>query len=56
MKTDEAEIKAVMRAQRVRGAESRIEKQIAKWTAEGAWNGRIINQISVLNLEEREDL
>lgn len=25
-----------MRAQRVRKAENRIEKQIAKWTAEGA--------------------
>ena len=28
-----------MRAQRVRGAESRIEKQSAKWTAEGAGKG-----------------
>mgnify|MGYP006917892999 CR=1 FL=1 len=37
--TVEAEIKAVVRAQRVRGAESRVVKQAAKWTAEGAWNG-----------------
>ena len=29
-----------MRAQRVRGAESRIEKQSAKWTAEGAVKGK----------------
>lgn len=36
--TDEAEIKAEMRAQRVRDAESRIEMQTAKWTAEGAPN------------------
>ena len=28
-----------MRAQRVRGGESRIEMQIVKWTAEGMGNG-----------------
>ena len=28
-----------MRAQRVRAGESRIEKQFAKWTAEGAGKG-----------------
>ena len=32
--------KQQMRAQRVRGAESRIEMQAAKWTAEGAVKGR----------------
>ena len=37
--TDEAEIKAFMRPQRVREAESRMEMQFAKWTAEGAQNG-----------------
>lgn len=30
----------MMRAQRVRDAENRIELQIAKWTAEGAVKGR----------------
>ena len=29
-----------MRAQRVRGGESRIEMQTVKWTAEGMGNGR----------------
>lgn len=29
----------MMRAQRVREAESRIEMQVAKWTAEGAVKG-----------------
>ena len=29
-----------MRVQRVRGAESRIEKQSVKWTAEGAVKGK----------------
>ena len=29
----------MMRAQRVREGESRVEMQIAKWTAEGAVNG-----------------
>ena len=28
-----------MRAQRVRGGESRVEMQLAKWTAEGAVKG-----------------
>ena len=31
----------MMRAQRVREAESRIEMQVAKWTAEGAVKGFI---------------
>ena len=30
----------MMRAQRVREGESRVEMQIAKWTAEGAVKGR----------------
>ena len=30
----------MMRVQRVREAESRIEKQSAKWTAEGAVKGK----------------
>lgn len=38
--TVDAEIKAVVHAQRVREAESRIEMQAAKWTAEGAVKGR----------------
>lgn len=38
-KTVEAEIKTGMRAQRVREAESRIEKQSVKWTAEGTGKG-----------------
>ena len=29
-----------MRAQRVRGGESRIEMQTVKWTAEGMGNGK----------------
>ncbi|HIW83832.1 MAG TPA: hypothetical protein H9873_05875 [Candidatus Dorea gallistercoris] len=37
--TVEAEIKAVMRAQRVRAGESRVEMQSAKWTAEGTVKG-----------------
>ena len=39
-----------MRAQRVREAESRIEMQVAKWTAEGAVKGRktIIRRLSIL--------
>lgn len=28
-----------MRAQRVRGGESRVEMQVAKWTAEGTVKG-----------------
>ena len=40
IETDDAEIKAVMRAQRVREGESRAEMQSAKWTAEGAVKGR----------------
>ena len=39
LKTDEAEIKVIMRAQRVREGESRVEMQVAKWTAEGAVKG-----------------
>ncbi|MDO4522823.1 MAG: hypothetical protein Q4B57_06730 [Eubacteriales bacterium] len=35
-----------MRTQRVREGESRIEMQIAKWTAEGAVKGRI--RLSIL--------
>ena len=35
IETDEAEIKADMRLQRVRGAESRVEMQTDKWTIEG---------------------
>ncbi|MCI5525753.1 MAG: hypothetical protein MR381_06660 [Dorea sp.] len=34
-----------MRAQRVREGESRIEKQFAKWTAEGAGNS---DKLSIL--------
>ena len=37
--TDEAEVTAVMRAQRVREGESRVEMQIVKWAAEGAVKG-----------------
>ena len=37
-----------MRAQRVREAESRIEMQVAKWTAEGAAKSRIYFQPSTL--------
>ena len=37
--TDEAEVTAVMRAQRVREGESRMEMQAAKWAAEGAGKG-----------------
>ena len=33
--TDEAEIKAEMRPQRVRDAGNRMERQAAKWTADG---------------------
>jgi hypothetical protein len=29
----------MVRAQRVRGAENRVEKQITKWTAEGTVKG-----------------
>ena len=36
---DEAEIKAVMRAQRIREGESRVEMQSAKWAAEGTVKG-----------------
>ena len=31
----------MMRPQRVREGESRMEMQVAKWTAEGAVNGKI---------------
>lgn len=37
--TVEAEIKVVVHIQRVREAESRIETQSAKWTAEGTVKG-----------------
>ena len=37
--TVEAEIKTIMRAQRVREGESRVEMQIVKWTAEGTGKG-----------------
>ena len=45
--TVEAEIKAVMRPQRVRDGASRMEKQAAKWTAEGAVKGLVI-RLSIL--------
>ncbi len=35
-----------MRAQRVREAENRIERQVAKWTAEGAAKGRLSAEYS----------
>ena len=37
--TDEAEVTAVMRAQRVRDGESRAEMQVVKWAAEGTVKG-----------------
>ena len=39
-KTVEAGIKAIVRAQRARGGESRAGQQAAKWAAEGAVKGR----------------
>ena len=39
LQTVEAEVTAVMRAQRVREGESRAEMQIVKWAAEGAAKG-----------------
>ena len=38
----------MMRAQRVREGESRIEMQVAKWTAEGAVKGIRIGMMSAL--------
>ena len=37
--TDEAEVTAIMRAQRVRDGESRAEMQVVKWAAEGTVKG-----------------
>ena len=36
-----------MRPQRVRGGESRMEKQVAKWTAEGTGKSKIFAEYSV---------